>query len=286
MPALHGQCPPLFGKVLGDERYFSDSAPGWQKAPTAQDAVQARKRAAKRLRRFADELPEAERLADILTQCTAGHRCLSGACPECGWAVQRWFVERLNGLAHADGHQLLSISLAFAEQRTREDRLHILHTTTMKKALSHILTKADGIVWLAGGIDLSLNDDSQKGSDIGWQPQLFAFVATANPKSLSDPMRRRYPPSTQAPRPLHIKKCDGSANAFSYGLKTVFVRRIAYKDPQGRWNTRKVSLPPRNNVQAMLWMHHVGFGGRLFFKNIRMTRSGSHVELVQIRKRE
>ena len=277
---------PLIAMALDDEGLFRDGAPDWEKAPKAQTAVEARLRAAKRLWRFKISFPQAARLAAILASCVPGRRCLSGGCPECGRAMQRWFVQQAQTLAATSPYPLISISLALAEQRTPEDGLHSLHTPTIKKAISYTLGKANDLEWVVGGIDLSLNDDSQKGSDIGWQPQLFAYVATGNPKSLSDVLRKRYPPTAQAPRPLQIKECDGSPEAFSYGFKSVFVRRIAYKDPQGRWNTRKVFLPPKSDVQAMCWMHNVGFGGRIFLKNIRMTRVGHHVELIQIRKRE
>ena len=103
------RCPPLIARLLSDERYFGDSAPNWQKAPTAQYAVQARKGAAKRLRRFAGEFPEAERLADILTRRTAGHRCpvrrLSRTRP--GGSLRGWpmpTATRGAARSRSDGH--------------------------------------------------------------------------------------------------------------------------------------------------------------------------------------
>ena len=211
---------------------------------------------------------------------------MSGACPECGRAFQRWFVGQVTKLAEANSTPLSAVSIAIAENRTPEDRLHTLHTTAMKRALSYVLNKAPGISWVAGGIDLSLNDDTQKGSDIGWLPQFYGFVATSDIKTLSDLLRKRYPKTKQAPRPVQVKACDGSTEALSYGFKSEFVRRVAYRDQQGRWNTRKISLPPKHHVQAMLWMHKIGLSGRLFLKNVRMTRIGHHVELLKIRKLE
>jgi hypothetical protein len=120
----------------------------------------------------------------------------------------------------------------------------------------------------------------------GWQPQFYGIAAAQNAQILSKILRDKYSPTDQAPRPVHIKECDGSLLAISYAFKTNFIRRIAYKDPQGRWNTRKVYLPPKQHVQAMLWMNQTAVGNRLFLKNVRMTRVGQHVGLVQIKKLE
>jgi len=154
----------------------------------------------------------------------------------------------------------------------------------MVKALRYVLTKAPGIEWVAGGIDLSLNDDTQKGGNTGWLPQFYGFVRTTNITPLTNLLRKRYPKTDKSPRPVQIKLFKGEIEAFSYAFKPVFTKRIAYIDPQGRWNTRKVYLPPRDHVQAMLWMHNTGFSSRLFFKNVRMTRVGQHIELVKVRQ--
>jgi hypothetical protein len=91
--------PPLIARVLADEAYYGDGAPTWNGAPTSSDATLARKRSAKRLRRFAREFPDAEELANTLDECMPGRRCMSGACPECGRALQRFMVAEIQKLA-------------------------------------------------------------------------------------------------------------------------------------------------------------------------------------------
>jgi hypothetical protein len=145
--------------------------------------------------------------------------------------------------------------------------------------------------WWAG--DISLNDDSQKKFDIVWQPQFYGFARVTGREALSRILRAVYVPTKYAPRPVQTKKSDSSAEAISYALKTEFVRRIAYRaeigppeNPRKCWNTRKVSLRPREHVRALLWMHRVGLGGRLFLHGMRMTRTGNSVALVRIKKLE
>jgi hypothetical protein len=281
--------PPLIARALADDDYGDH--PTWPGAPTSKDAKKARRSYVKRLRRFARQFPEAKKLAKILAGCKRRRRCMSGACPECGRVFQRWFVSQVL-VANADLEDLNSISIVFLNHRTAEDQLASLDTTKMKRSVSEAIKDADGLIWMAGGVDLSLNDETQKNNGIAWQPQLYA-IAHADIGKLSKALRNTYSPTKTAPKPVQIKECDGTETAVSYAFKTEFVRRITYRTEVGPsenrrkcWHTRKVSLRPSEHVQAMLWMHKIGLGGRLFLRGLRMTRIGNSVGLAQIKKLE
>jgi hypothetical protein len=253
---------PLIARLLQDETYYGDGPPTWPNARLSKDAKKARKRYVKRLRRFAHQFPEAKKLAKILARCKRRRRCMSGACPECGRAFQRWFVSRVVALAAAETDDLNSISIVFLNHRTAENQLTALNTAGMKRSISETIKDADGLEWLAGGIDLSLNDDRQKKQGIAWQPQFYGLADVNDVETLSNLLRGTYTRTKTAPRPVQIKECDGTANAISYAFKTEFVRRIAYRTevgpPERRrkcWHTRKVSLRAGEHVQAMLWIH-------------------------------
>jgi hypothetical protein len=286
--------PPLIARALADEDYYGDGPPTWPGAPTSNDAKKARRSYVKRLRRFARQFPEAKKLAKILARCKRRRRCMSGACPECGRAFQRWFVSQVVVLTgNADPEDLNSTSIIFPHHRTAEDQLTGLDTTGMKRSISETIKDADGLKWMAGGVDLSLNDDSKKKQGIAWQPQFYGLADVTNVEALSNQLRGTYSPTKTAPKPVQIKECDGSTKVISYAFKTDFVRRIAFRaevgPPDNRrkcWHTRKVSLRAGEHVQAMLWMHRVGLAGRLFLRGVRMTRTGNSVGLVQIKKLE
>ena len=286
--------PPLIARVLADEQYYGDGPPTWPGAPTFRKAKRTRKRCIKRLKRFSSEFPEAAELARILGRCKRCRRCTSGACPECCRAFQRFFVSEVGNLsARKSEPELASVSIAFANHRTPEGQLNVFNTANTKRSLSASIKNSDGLAWMVGGIDLSLNDDTQKKLGIAWQPQLYGFAAVTNREDLSEVLRAAYSPTKSVPRPVQIKDCDGSARAISYGLKTEFVRRIAYPavvaPPENRrkcWHTRKVSLRPVEHVRAMLWLHRIGLAGRLFLRGVRMTRTKNGVALVHIKKQE
>jgi hypothetical protein len=114
LPLINVQIPPLVARVLVDEGYFGDGPPTWPGAPTSKDAKNTRKRYIKRLRHFAPEFPDAEELANTLDGCKPGRRCMSAACPECGGAIQRWFVAEVVNLTSNDSPlELIAVSIAF-----------------------------------------------------------------------------------------------------------------------------------------------------------------------------
>lgn len=286
--------PSLIARMLQDETCYGDDPPSWPNARASKDAKKARKSYVRRLRRFAHQFPEAKKLANVLARCKRRRRCMSGACPECGRAFQRWFVSRVVVLTdNADTEELNSVSVVFSHHRAAENQLTALNTTGMKRSISETIKNADGLQWMAGGIDLSLNDDWQKKQGIAWQPQFYGLARVTNVAVLSNLLRDTYSPTKTAPRPVQIQKCDGSTKVISYAFKTDFVRRIAYRTevgpPERRrkcWHTRKVSLRAGEHVQAMLWMHQIGLAGRLFLRGVRMTRTGDAVGLAKIKKLE
>ena len=202
--ALAGaQVRPLIARLLADEYWFGNNPPGWPGAPTADDAKKARKRYIKRLKRFFPQFPEAAKLAKILARCKRRRRCMSGACPECGRAFQRWFVAEVKDLA--SNKSLLTftaLSIAFPRHRTAEDKLDTLNTTKMKRDVTETIKDLDLIHWMAGGIDLSLNDDTQKNHGVLWQPQFYGFADVTSREVLSKVLRDRFIASKPAPRPV------------------------------------------------------------------------------------
>jgi hypothetical protein len=96
-PALP-QVRPLVAEILSCEAWYSDGQPRWDGAPSSDQAASSRLAYIKRLRRFADQFPSASTLAATLEACQPHERCISGACPECSRAFQRWFVHETKNL--------------------------------------------------------------------------------------------------------------------------------------------------------------------------------------------
>jgi hypothetical protein len=174
-----------------------------------------------------------------------------------------------------------------------EDKLDTLNTTKMKRDVTETIKDSDLVHWMAGGIDLSLNDDTQRNALIRWQGQLYRFAEVSSREQFSKLLRDTFKKTRKVKRPIQTEECDGSYRAICYRFKNDFVRRIAYRaivgPPENRrkcWQTRKVSLRPMEHVRAMAWLHKVGLAGRLFLRGVRMTRRKNGVALAQIKKQE
>jgi hypothetical protein len=287
---------PLVEELLSDEGWFGDGEPDWQNAPSSMSAKQARRRSIKRLRRFTSSCPGADGLADLLHDCETNGRCMSGACPECKRAVGRWLVANIRHLLDAHDPQkrreLVAVSVVPHAGAAKSGKLDQLDLGSLSRGLRQACNVA-AVHWMAGGFDISLNDDAAKGLDERWRAQLYSCAAVMDRAAFSTQLRKRFTPSKRVQRPVFVKDSDGSNYAVSYGFKTDFVRRVSYKGSVGRpghqrrcWKTRKVALRPLEHVELLLWLDKTGLAGRLFLRGVRMTRTGNGIQLVQLKKRK
>ena len=72
---------------------------------------------------------------------------------------------------------------------------------------------------MIGAVDLSLNDDTQKGLGICWQPQIYAIAHTAEGKGSFEILRKSYKAGKTAHRPVQVKPFDGSVEAIATPTK-------------------------------------------------------------------
>ena len=236
--------PPLIARVLADEFWFGNKPPGWPGAPTANDAKKARKRHIKRLKRFSPQFPEAAKLAKLLARCKRRRRCMNGACPECGRAFQRFFVSEVKDLASNKSLlKLIAVSIAFPHHRTADDELDMLNTTKMKRDVTGIINNYDDVRWVAGGIDISLNDDTQRNVPIRWQGQLYGFTEVSNREQFSKLLRDTFKKTRKVKRPIQTGECDVLISGNFLRIQERF--RPAYRLPRASRSTRK----PQNMLE-------------------------------------
>ena len=73
-----------------------------------------------------------------------------------------------------------------------ETQLDTLNTTKMKRDVTETIKDSDHLDWMVGGIDLSLNDDTQKKAAHRWQAQLYGFAEVSNREQFSKLLRDTY----------------------------------------------------------------------------------------------
>src|SRR6266404_8923298 len=91
--------------------------------------------------------PAALTLADRLELCEPKHRCLSGACPECGRLLQRWFVRRSRKFIakhiSRPEHDLVAVSIVPSSPAAGLGQLLTVDIVNLQRRLKYTLKKAD-----------------------------------------------------------------------------------------------------------------------------------------------
>jgi hypothetical protein len=288
---------PLLAEILADEGWYDDDPPSWSNALTAEQAKASRRGCMKRLRRLGKAWVDADELASLLDACGPANRCMSGACPECSRALQRWLVANVRKLLDAADRnragEPVAVSMVFPDGGADPGKLETLDLVNLRRRLADALNAIGGTHWLVAGLDISFNDDTAKRSGTYWQLQFYGTAVVKDREAFSKGLSTHYLPSRKITRPVQIKASDRSNKAISYGFKTAFVRRVAYWEAAGLkgrrrkcWQTRKVSLRPTEHVELLVWLDKIGMAGRLYFRGARMTKTREGVSLVEIVKRE
>jgi hypothetical protein len=210
----------LVDEILNGETWYQDGSPMWKGAPSAEQAADSSLRVVKRLRRFSGKFSAAKALADRLSNCNPDERCKSGACPECTRALQRWFVRSARRLVRdlEPADELITVSIVFPNGRSPVDTLDTLDTVNWKEAVARATEDSSIVDWIVGGLDISLNDDTQKHLGTGWHLQLYGIALVKDRAKLLTALRRAFPSTDHVSRPVQTKVCDGSRRAVIGGL--------------------------------------------------------------------
>ena len=94
-------------------------------------------------------------------------------------------------MAATKSGELVSISIVFPEARVPSSDITELSMTESLVAVTEALESTD-IEWMIGGIDVSLNDDTQKGLQEEWQLQLYGIAMVKNRVGLGSLLRSKF----------------------------------------------------------------------------------------------
>ena len=281
---------------------FGDGPPTWtinkdtlgeRPSSSAGEATRQRKATTFRLRWHANHAAllagnptptglAASALADKLAACAPPSRpCLSGACPVCMRAQQRWFVidtvRALGPLVREHGYRPQVLSLVPEFGRIPAGSLSAFDIDAFLVSMREAL-KACGIVHYKLGLDVSLNERAGVANPGFWQLQLWGFFAEPK-RPWRKQLKARLNPNGTVTRPVKVVKPDSLEAAAAYGVKDTFGRRLSYlktnldREDRGEcWNTRGRILRGDAWVELMLFLDRIGLQGRLLI-------SGRHLPL-------
>ena len=152
----------------------------WRDEPSAEFQYNDRLRRIRFLRKHANNDSLIQRMADRLELCERNNRCCSGACPECGRLLQRWFARKskrlIRDIIDKADRQLVAITIIPAKPIIRPSNLHTLDAHNLKRRLIYALDKAE-IDIAIGAIDFSFNEDKKGKYNPFWsRPFLFNYI--------------------------------------------------------------------------------------------------------------
>ena len=211
-------------------------------------------------------------LADKLGPCDPPRNpCLSGACPVCMRAQQRWQV---NDTVHVlrprvrRGYRDQVLSLVPEFGRIPAGSLSAFDIDPFRDAIREAL-RACGIDHYKLGLDVSLNQRAGVASPGFWQLQLWGFFA--EPRTpWREQLKALLNPNGGVTRPVKVVKPNSLLAAAAYGVKDTFVRRLSYlktnlqREDRGEcWNTRDRILRGDAWVELQLFLDRIGLQPRV-----------------------
>ena len=214
----------------------------------------------------------ASALADKLDACAPPRNpCLSGACPVCIRAQQRWFVTDtvhvLRPLVRR-GYQAQVLSLVPELGRVPVGNLNTCDIETFLDSVRDAL-KASGVAHYKLGLDISLNQRAGVASSKVWQLQLWGFFHEPK-RGWQAQLKALLDPNDVMTRPVEVEKRDSLKATAAYGVKSTFDRRESYREAnlhredRGEcWNTRRRHLRGDAWVELMLFLDRIGLQRRI-----------------------
>ena len=286
----------LLSRILSSptgRRWFGDGAPTWNQgrgekpAKTGEEAEGERRQLVKAFRRHGKSNVAALRLAERIAACRAGRRCLSGACPECMRATQRFFVRAGADMLARSGVSTVAVSVVFSGAGIAEDDLarELDLFGRLSRRLREALRKA-GVRQAVGGFDISANEHAEQRFAPHYRPHAWIIAPASQMARGEKAFREYFPASRTVRRPVRVQEFDGDLRGLAYAVKTDFVRRISLpRKPLAdagvtRRNTRDRPLLGRQRVELALALDRVGLGARIFLHGLRIVTTPDSVRIV------
>lgn len=250
----------------------------WKGEPSVDQAKEERLRRIRFLRKHGKFNGEALRLANQLQECCRKHRCLSGACPECGRLLQRAWVRECGLLISSlecPGAELVALSLISPNSTAAQGALNSFDLKNMQRRLKFQLDNAE-IDAVIGAIDFSFNEDEHGKYPGFWCPHPYVIAATEDRHRLAAGLNG-FGPSPEIPHPTKVTPFNNAAHRRSYAMKMHFARRIGYDDQRIQINgkiryfrnTRLDRLRAMERLELVLFLDKIGFADRAIFQFIK-----------------
>ena len=93
---------------------------------------------------------------------------------------------------HQKPPELVAVSITLPSWRTQPSALGEFDAGEIRNELIEALGSTQHIKWAIFGLDISMNDDTNKGFDVAWQLQLYGFAHVEDRLTFSKSLRRGF----------------------------------------------------------------------------------------------
>jgi len=150
-----GVVKPWVKNALSSKLLYADGEPKWPDSPSQSEAVDERQKLSRFLVKHAFVKQELSCIAQKLKYCSANSRCHCAACPECGRALQRFFVSECQPLFARKS--VCVASIIDSKMSCQKDISQLSLSGLINRVRT--LLRRNGVNLAAGGIDFSFNQD-------------------------------------------------------------------------------------------------------------------------------
>lgn len=209
-------------------------------------------------------------LSRTLGACKAGRACGSAACPVCCRRFRRWLVGEILKLHHELGGNWYAVTLVSPALKREPGTLIGLDVAKTKDWLrTRIIRAGLGHLTMIGGLDISYNENGDGQWRTHWQPHFYLLVRTEDRGQLKRALAGAFRADRTIPRPVRIRPLVDVTKAASYLWKSMFFRRVSYRDDRGQRRTRGLSLKASATRELALLLDHHSPTDRLFLRKVR-----------------
>jgi hypothetical protein len=236
------------------------------------------------IRRLIGGDDDAITVARRLNACSKHAPCESPICPACVRCLRHSFIKGGMACCIADilergnvpGEHVVAFSGALSEEQYAVGELHKADFKKLNKRLQRRFQRA-GLPHVLAGVALCLNEDSTRRWPPSWQLQVYGVVVGLPRLEVKKRIAANLPISESIPRPLKVRSRGELADALSYIIKPMFVRRVSYVDTTGPFNTRKVPIKSAEMRELAVWLDQYPLTARYLLTGCR--RYGDRIEL-------
>jgi hypothetical protein len=206
-----------------------------------------------------------------LRHCTAEDPCLSGNCPVCERALQRWFVStgfHIGRRMARAGRRPRILSIVPDFGRVARGELHCLNFQGFRQKTTRAFEQA-GLPWFRGALDVSFNHEAGDRESGFFQLQWWGIVSEFD-KGIHDRLVLTLNESGEVRRPVYRRKAKWPKSALGYSVKDEFTRRETFWDTsvcdRGReacFNTRDRKLLGLEWVEVNRFLRKIGLSNRI-----------------------